>query len=84
MAPALPEPTGPMPLMIGADSSTTVQTKVVKKAEQSAAEPSGAEPSSKESPSTESPSPEQLTGTTATTVEPPAPAGPILMLGMDD
>ena len=83
-APVLPEPTGPMPLMIGAESTTTVQTKVVKKEERPTAEPATADPSSTETVSAEPASAGAQAPAAATTTEPPAPAGPILMLGMDD
>ena len=78
-APSLPEPTGPMPLMIGADSATAVQTGVAEKkvdqesSVQMTADAAEAEPDSHVDDSRASTPPAEQ-----------APAAPILMLGMDD
>ncbi|SMY12824.1 Rne/Rng family ribonuclease [Brevibacterium jeotgali] len=90
-APSAPESTGPMPLMIGADSTTTVQTKVAKTADRPTAGPvtEDSPSTTEDSPSTETLSTEPAgagasESAAATTTESQAPAAPILMLGMDD
>jgi len=86
-APPPPEPTGPMPLMIGAESATTVQTQPTPEpaatttAPTTDVRPADAQPASAGTSSAEA---SDEPASADQDAESSAPTGPILMLGMDD
>ncbi|GAA4506352.1 Rne/Rng family ribonuclease [Brevibacterium yomogidense] len=83
-----PEPTGPAPLMIGAETTTSIQTKpktdAAKPVTPPAEESKAQEPKAEKSTAEDSKAEAAKETAAEPTEEPSLPSGPILMLGMDD